>query len=73
MVMLVYSRWQSLQKRFNSEESGEKKEKSEKPMVKCAQCGIYLPQKEAIADDEPETHYFCSKEHQQAYLENKDK
>jgi len=71
LVMFAYSRFQTLQ---NRAEPKPKPEKSNEPMVKCEQCGVYLPQKEALVSADQKNdhaHYFCCKKHQQAFLKQK--
>ncbi len=35
-------------------------------MIGCAQCGVYLPQSEAVTG--PDSLHFCSDEHRRHYL-----
>jgi len=35
-------------------------------MKKCSQCGVHLPEKDALRHND---HYFCKQAHQQAYLD----
>ncbi len=36
-------------------------------MVSCAKCRLYLPQSEALSEDE---HFFCNPEHHRAWLKD---
>ena len=38
-------------------------------MKRCAECGVHLPEKEALSY---QTLYFCCNEHKKAYLQDKD-
>jgi uncharacterized protein len=38
-----------------------------KNMVRCAQCGLHLPESEAIAD---RGQHFCSQEHRRQYFDS---
>ncbi|PCJ39691.1 MAG: hypothetical protein COA99_10150 [Moraxellaceae bacterium] len=38
-------------------------------MKRCAECGVHLPEKEAISY---QTLHFCCNEHKKAYLQDKD-
>lgn len=70
LVLLAYVawRWYVAQRSGNepaAQASPPPADNSEK-MVSCAQCGIHLPQSEAIAG--PGAYHFCCGEHQQEHV-----
>ncbi|WP_130537495.1 PP0621 family protein [Thiomicrorhabdus indica] len=76
VVMIAATRIQTL--RSSMKKKNPKKPSKEKPMVKCAHCGVYLPKNEAITDKNqtdsveplPE-EYFCCQEHHEAFIKDK--
>ena len=68
VVMLAYSRFQAM--RSNQAKPKEQNaQNSEKPMVQCAQCGVYLPKQDALSSPDNQEDFFCCEKHQQAFLE----
>lgn len=68
IVAVIYFGWRSmrikqikLEKQLDEQKSEKNKDlaKSE-AMVRCAQCGVYVPISEAIADG---NNFFCCEEH----------
>lgn len=60
VVMLAYSRFQAM--RSNQAKPKEQNVKNaEKPMVQCAQCGVYLPQENALGLAENTEPFFAAK------------
>ena len=51
--------------RYKPPASGAEKESGSEKMVRCAQCGSYLPVSRAVAHKE---RHFCSREHLVRYL-----
>ena len=41
---------------------------TESKMIRCEQCGVHIPEQEAFS---ARGHFFCSLEHQNAWLEDK--
>ncbi len=84
VVMLAATRIQtlrhSLMKKKHDKDNKEKTS-PEKPMVKCAQCGVYLPKTEAIValDNKTDTlqenseTYFCCEEHRNEFNQDSSK
>jgi len=53
--------------RYKPPASGAEKESGSEKMVRCAQCGSYLPVSRAVAHKEK---HFCSRDHLVRYLSN---
>jgi uncharacterized protein len=66
VVKYIRTKVDEAQKRINDEsensknDSGKNNQKSKRLMVKCQQCGLHIPEKEAIKQGD---NIFCSLEH----------
>lgn len=73
IVLLIWVAWRLLRqallpgpgKSSNNTDSGD----SPTRMVRCAQCGVHLPEQEAVHKDEL---FFCGKEHLLEWQQDKD-
>jgi uncharacterized protein len=63
--LIIWLLYRMFQRMLNKPETtqNEPQEKPSGRMVKCAHCGIHIPQDEALEQDE---HYYCSPEHRDA-------
>ena len=57
------------QKNHNNPAQPPAAEATTEAMKRCAECGVHLPEKEAI---NYQTLHFCCNEHKKAYLQDKD-
>jgi len=62
--LLLYVIFRNLYRQIKNERKLEQASK----MVRCEQCGLHLPEQEAIQKNR---HYFCTTEHLEAYLQQK--
>lgn len=60
LVYYLYRRWSEAKK------VAEAPPKKTQAMKKCAHCGLHLPEKEAVSQNQL---YFCSEEHKTLYLQ----
>lgn len=65
IVLIVY--WLIKSRKPTSTDTESLTDASE-DMVRCAHCGVHLPESESITSD---GNYFCSKDHYQKYLATK--
>jgi uncharacterized protein len=63
--LIIWLLYRMFQRMLNKPETtqNESQERPSRRMVKCAHCGIHIPQDEALEQDE---HYYCSPEHRDA-------
>ncbi|MDG6778153.1 PP0621 family protein [Thiomicrorhabdus sp. zzn3] len=61
---IIEIRRQNREKNASQTQQASSLNPEEQPMVRCAECGVHLPQSEAYFDGQ---HTFCSEGHMQAY------
>jgi len=66
LLLYFINSWLKLLRYKSPASNADKKKESEK-MVRCAQCGSYIPVSRAVAHKEK---HFCSREHLVRYLSN---
>ena len=60
LVYYLYRRW------VNAQTAARERPPQPTTMKKCAQCGLHLPEKEAVSQNQL---YFCSEAHKTPYLQ----
>lgn len=63
IIWLLYRAFQRMLSKPDTGQKSSPEEKTSHRMVKCAHCGIHIPQDEALKRDE---HDYCSPEHRDA-------
>ncbi|MES2603565.1 MAG: PP0621 family protein [Pseudomonadota bacterium] len=69
-IWLAVTNYLRKQEQRNASRRAHEQKKSQVPerIVKCEQCGLHLPEPEALAANE---HWFCTNDHRQRWLSGK--
>ena len=68
VAFIAFKAYRAIKLRAQQRKQRQDQQKSQGKMVPCAYCKTRLPESEAYSDSK---HYFCDRDHYQAYIENK--